>query len=85
MHAPLAALLAFLLPAAPLLARPPADALAKLRDALAGATLVEERETFRFARAGDRLVAVRSERERRGQGAGEKGERKSTTTLDLAQ
>lgn len=44
----------------------------------------EDKETYRFARAGDRLVAVRTERERRGQGAGEKGERRSTTTLELA-
>lgn len=43
----------------------------------------EERESLRLARVGDRLVAVRHEQERRGQGAGEKGERRSTTTLEL--
>jgi hypothetical protein len=44
----------------------------------------EEHESWRFERSGDRLVAVRHEATRRGEGAGEKGERKTTTVLALA-
>jgi hypothetical protein len=43
----------------------------------------EIRQAWRFARAGDRLVAVRFEEERRWEGAGDRGERKSVTTLEL--
>jgi hypothetical protein len=43
----------------------------------------EERESFRFAHLGDRLVAVRHELDRHGQGAGERSARKSTTTLEV--
>jgi hypothetical protein len=41
------------------------------------------RQAWRFARVGDRLVAVRHEEERRWEGAGDRGERRSTTVLDL--
>jgi hypothetical protein len=40
-------------------------------------------EAWRFTRVGDRLVAVRSEEERRWEGAGDRGERKSVSTLEL--
>jgi hypothetical protein len=41
----------------------------------------EQRETFRFARAGDRLVVVRHELDQRSEGAGDKGGRRAVTTL----
>jgi hypothetical protein len=41
------------------------------------------KQTWRYARAGDRLVAVRHEEERRWEGAGDRGERRSTTVLEL--
>jgi hypothetical protein len=41
----------------------------------------EERESFRFAHVGDRLVVVRHTLDRNGQGAGERNSRKSTTSL----
>lgn len=44
----------------------------------------EERQAWRFLPAGDRLVAVRHEVVRRNEGAGEKGERRSTVALTLA-
>jgi hypothetical protein len=44
----------------------------------------EQRETFRFARAGDRLLAVRHERVASSSGGGESGERRSITTLAVA-
>jgi hypothetical protein len=43
----------------------------------------EERETFRFAHVGDRLLVVRHQGERTGSGAGEKSGRKSTTVLEV--
>jgi hypothetical protein len=43
----------------------------------------EIRQTWRFTRTGDRLVAVRHEDERRWAGAGDRGERKSATVLEL--
>lgn len=43
----------------------------------------ERRESFRFARSGDRLVAVRHEQDQRSEGAGEKGARRAVTTLEL--
>jgi len=43
----------------------------------------EIRQAWRFARVGDRLVALRHEDERRWSGAGDRGERKSATVLDL--
>lgn len=45
----------------------------------------EERESFRFARVGDRLVVVRHELDRHGQGAGERSARKSTTNLEIVE
>lgn len=45
----------------------------------------EERESFRFARVGDRLLVVRHELERHGQGAGERYARKSTTTFEVSE
>jgi hypothetical protein len=44
----------------------------------------EQHESFRFEQVGDRLVAVRHEASRRSEGAGEKGERKTTTVLAFA-
>jgi hypothetical protein len=44
----------------------------------------EVRQAWRFTRVGDRLVAVRHEDERRWEGAGEQGERKSALVLELA-
>jgi hypothetical protein len=41
------------------------------------------RQAWRFARVGDRLVAVRFEDERRWEGAGDRGERKSAIALEL--
>jgi hypothetical protein len=43
----------------------------------------EELERFRFLKAGDRLLAVRHERQRKADGAGEHSERSSVTTFDL--
>jgi hypothetical protein len=43
----------------------------------------EIRQAWRFAHVGDRLVAVRFEDERRWEGAGDRGERKSATALEL--
>ena len=43
----------------------------------------EERESFRFAHVGDRLVVVRHELDRHDQGAGERSARKSTTSLEV--
>jgi hypothetical protein len=40
-------------------------------------------QAWRFTRVGDRLVAVRFEEERRWEGAGDRGERKSTSMLEL--
>ncbi|MFT3912964.1 MAG: hypothetical protein QM704_02425 [Anaeromyxobacteraceae bacterium] len=44
----------------------------------------EQRESYRLEQAGDRLVAVRHESSRRNEGAGEKGERTTTTTLSIS-
>jgi len=41
------------------------------------------RQSWRFTRAGDRLVAVRHEEERRWEGAGDRGERRSSSVLEL--
>jgi hypothetical protein len=41
------------------------------------------RQSWRFARVGDRLVAVRHEEERHWEGAGDRGERRSSTVLEL--
>jgi hypothetical protein len=43
----------------------------------------EIRQTWRFTRTGDRLVAVRHEDERRWAGAGDRGERRSTSVLEV--
>jgi hypothetical protein len=43
----------------------------------------EIRQAWRFTRVGDRLVALRHEDERRWSGAGDRGERKSATVLEL--
>ena len=43
----------------------------------------EIRQAWRFTRVGDRLVAVRHEDERRWEGAGEQGERRSNVQLEL--
>lgn len=43
---------------------------------------LEDRDTFRFARVGDRLVAVRHEREHRAEGAGEHQRYKAVTVLE---
>jgi hypothetical protein len=43
----------------------------------------EVKQSWRFARVGDRLVTVRHEDERRWSGAGERGERRSTAVLEL--
>jgi len=42
---------------------------------------VEQRERLRFAREGDRLVALHRESEQRSSGAGEKGWRRSVTDV----
>lgn len=44
----------------------------------------QERETFRFARSGGRLVVVHHTMERSGSGGGEQGQRKTMVTLHLA-
>lgn len=44
----------------------------------------DQRETWRFEAAGDRLVAVRHEEHMKSEGAGEKGERSTVTTLAVA-
>jgi len=44
----------------------------------------EQVETWRFEAAGDRLVAVRHEEHTKSEGAGEKGERNTVTTLAVA-
>ena len=43
----------------------------------------EIRQSWRFARIGDRLVAVRHEDQRRWEGAGDRGERRSASVLEL--
>jgi hypothetical protein len=43
----------------------------------------EVRQSWRFTRVGDRLVAVRHEDERRWAGAGDRGERRSSSVLEL--
>jgi hypothetical protein len=43
----------------------------------------EIRQSWRYTRVGDRLVAIRHEDERRWDGAGEQGERRSAWVLDL--
>jgi hypothetical protein len=43
----------------------------------------EQRERWRFERAAGRLVTVRHEEERHGEGAGDRGDRTATTTLQL--
>ena len=42
----------------------------------------EQQERWRFRRVGGRLVAVRHEDERHGEGAGDRGDRSSVTTLE---
>jgi hypothetical protein len=44
---------------------------------------IEQRESLRFARRGDRLVAVRNESDFRSAGAGERRDRRAVTTLTL--
>lgn len=44
----------------------------------------DQREAWRFEAAGDRLVAVRHEEHTKSEGAGEKGERNTVTTLAVA-
>jgi hypothetical protein len=44
---------------------------------------VEQKESFRFARVGDRLVVTRHETELRSEGAGDKSRRRSVTSLAL--
>jgi hypothetical protein len=44
----------------------------------------QQDESWRFEVAGDRLVAVRHEEHDRSEGAGEKGDRRTTTTLTVA-
>jgi hypothetical protein len=43
----------------------------------------EIRQSWRFRRVGDRLVAVRHDDDRRWEGAGDRGERRSSSVLDL--
>jgi hypothetical protein len=44
----------------------------------------EQQERYRFEQVGDRLVAVRHETSRRSEGAGDRGERRTTTVLTVA-
>jgi hypothetical protein len=60
-----------------------AKVLAKGRIFLVISFETEVRQAWRFTRVGDRLLAVRFEDERRWEGAGDRGERKSATTLEL--
>ena len=60
-----------------------ARVLAKGRIFLVISFETEVRQAWRFTRVGDRLVAVRFEDERRWEGAGDRGERKSAVTLEL--
>jgi hypothetical protein len=43
----------------------------------------EVKQAWRYARVGDRLVAVRHQDERRWEGAGDRGERRSTSVLEV--
>ncbi len=43
----------------------------------------EVRQAWRYARVGDRLVALRHDDERRWEGAGDRGERRSSAVLEL--
>jgi hypothetical protein len=60
-----------------------AKVLAKGRIFLIISFETEIHQAWRFSRVGDRLVATSFEDERRWEGAGDRGERKSATTLEL--